>query len=198
MYTCTNKGNFLALLEFRAEAGHFMLAMHFESISSRYTYMYTCTSRLFKINSYMLVDPTSEKCLKKYEKLSTFQSLQMKLHTCTRTSNCEQLFIVLQFVDTEKNVREEFVGFIECNSRVTREALGDNIVESLASNWQLNMQKLCGQAYDGAGAMAGKTRVVAAHIMASYPKATCMYTHCLSHVLNLCVVWSATIADAEI
>ena len=76
---------------------------------------------------------------------------------------------------------------------MTGEALADDIVENLASNWQLNMQKLCGQAYDGAGAMAGKTRGVAARIMASYPKA--VYTHCSSHVLNLCVVRSANIPD---
>ncbi len=47
------------------------------------------------------------------------------------------------------------------------------------------MTKLCGQAYDGAGAMAGKNRGVAATIMSAYPKA--VYTHCSSHVLNLCI-----------
>ena len=50
-----------------------------------------------------------------------------------------------------------------------------------------------GQAYDGAGAMAGLTKGVAARIRAKYPKAT--YTHCASHRLNLCIVKSCSIRE---
>ena len=42
--------------------------------------------------------------------------------------------------------------------------------------------------YDGAGAMAGSVRGVSSRIVRVYPKA--IYTHCASHVLNLCVVKS--------
>ncbi len=102
----------------------------------------------------------------------------------TDASNREQLSIVLRFVDAELNAREEFLGFAECDSGVTGEALVGTIINSLENKWQLNVQKLCGQAYDGAGAMAGKNRVAARII----PKA--LYTHCSSHVLNLCVAQS--------
>jgi len=57
------------------------------------------------------------------------------------------------------------------------------------------MQKLCGQAYDGAGAMAGARRGVAARILDKYPKAG--FVHCASHVLNLCVLKSASIAEVR-
>ena len=57
------------------------------------------------------------------------------------------------------------------------------------------MENVCGQAYDGAGAMAGRIRGVAAQIMTTYPKA--VYTHCSSHVLNLCVVQSTNIPDVR-
>lgn len=112
----------------------------------------------------------------------------------TDASNCEQLSIVLCFVDNETlNVREEFLGFAECKSGVSGDAIAKNLVDILQNKWQLNLENLCGQAYDGAGAMAGRVRGVAARIMADYPKA--VYTHCSSHVLNLCIVSSAKEAD---
>ena len=46
-----------------------------------------------------------------------------------------------------------------------------------------------GQAYDGAGAMAGKTKEVAAQIIALYPKA--QHTHCAAHCLNLYLINAA-------
>ena len=47
-----------------------------------------------------------------------------------------------------------------------------------------------GQTYDGAGAMAGKTKEVAARITALYPKA--QHTHCAAHHrLNLYAINAA-------
>ena len=123
-------------------------------------------------------------CEKILEEIQEAEYFAVIADEATDTPNCEQLSIVLQFVDTEKNVREKSVEFSECKSGVTGEALADTIAENLASNWQLILQKLCGQAYNRAGAMAGKTRGVAAHIMVSYPKA--VYTHCLSCFETLC------------
>ena len=54
--------------------------------------------------------------------------------------------------------------------------------------WQLEPQLLRGQAYDGAGAMAGKSKGAASRISSQYPKA--VYTHCAAHRLNLCIVKS--------
>ena len=45
-----------------------------------------------------------------------------------------------------------------------------------------------GQAYDGAGNMAGSVNGTAARIVAQYPLAT--YLHCASHCLNLVIVKS--------
>ena len=81
------------------------------------------------------------------------------------------------------NVREEFLGFTECKPGVTGEALADTIVGNPSNKRQLNMQKSCRQAYDEAGAMAGKTRGVVARIMSTYPKA--VYTHCSSQSTNI-------------
>ena len=53
--------------------------------------------------------------------------------------------------------QEKFLGFQECLSGVTGEAIADNILTQL-TNWQLQLQLLRGQAYDGVGAVAGKAR----------------------------------------
>lgn len=57
------------------------------------------------------------------------------------------------------------------------------------------MQMFCGEGYDGAGAMAGKRKGVAAQIVNKYPKA--LYTHCASHVLNPCIVEVTNITDVR-
>ena len=50
-----------------------------------------------------------------------------------------------------------------------------------------------GQAYDGAGAMAGKSKGAASYLITKQPKA--LYTHCASHRLNLCVVKCCSIRE---
>jgi len=112
----------------------------------------------------------------------------------TDSSNQEQLSIVLRFVDSHMDVREEFMGFVECKKGVTGEALASTILDTL-DDWKLDRQNLCGQAHDGAGSMAGVTKGVAARILRQYPKAR--YVHCASHVLNLCIVQSASIPDVR-
>ena len=53
----------------------------------------------------------------------------------------------------------------------------------------LDMKNCRGQCYDGAGAMAGKVRGVAAGIASDYPDAH--YTHCASHQLSDCASLSS-------
>jgi len=74
------------------------------------------------------------------------------------------------------------------------EALADTILQQL-EKWQLHPQHMRGQAYDGAGAMTGKTKGVAARICALYPKA--QHTHCAAHRLNLCVVKCCSIIEVN-
>jgi len=112
----------------------------------------------------------------------------------TDSSNCEQLSVVLRFFDSEMDVREEFMGSVECENVVTGEALAATFLKTI-DDWKLDRQNLFGQAYDGAGSMAGATKGVAARILCQYPKAC--YVHCTSHVLNLCIVQTASIPDVR-
>ena len=59
------------------------------------------------------------------------------------------------------NPQESFFGFSECSSRVSGEAIAENIISNL-HNWQLELENLQEQAYDGAGAMACATKGAAA------------------------------------
>ena len=111
----------------------------------------------------------------------------------TDVANVEQLSISVRFVDGE-TVCEKFLAFLKCEKGVTGEALADTIPQQLVE-WQLHPHLLRGQAYDGAGAMAGKSKGVAARICTKYPKA--LYTHCASHRLNLCVVKCCSIKEVS-
>ena len=58
-----------------------------------------------------------------------------------------------------------------------------------------DMENCRGQAYDGAGAMAGNVKGVSSRISQFYPKA--IYIHCNSHVLNLCIVKGLSIREIQ-
>ena len=81
-------------------------------------------------------------------------------------SNKEQLAICLRFVDQSTLRIERFMVyglcFSECNTGTTGEAIADRILSQLDS-WQLSASQLCGQTYNGAGAMAGKERSSCSH-----------------------------------
>ena len=103
-------------------------------------------------------------------------------------SNKEQLSIALRYVDSDTLLaREDLVGFVECDTGISGCALAAKITSTL-EELGLDLENLRGQAYDGAGNMAGSVRGTAALICAQHPLA--MYIHCSSHCLNLAVVKS--------
>ncbi len=67
-------------------------------------------------------------------------------------ANDEQLSICIRFV-CDGLPCERFFAFHE------GEAIAEDILSKI-TEWQLHPQLLCGQAYDGAGAMAGKSKLL--------------------------------------
>ena len=102
----------------------------------------------------------------------------------TDCANLEQISIVIRFVDSEKQIREEFLGFITVE-RITGEALATALLSWLQAH-DLDVSLCRGQGYDGASNMSASTRGVQARIREASPLA--LYTHCQSHQLNLCIV----------
>jgi hypothetical protein len=80
-------------------------------------------------------------------------------------------------------LREDFLTFVEV-SDLTGKALAETIKTNL-TKVGLDLSNMRGQGYDGAAAMRGQFRGVQAIISEAYPKA--IYTHCMSHSLNLCL-----------
>ena len=110
-------------------------------------------------------------------------------------SNKEQLSLVLRYVDSDTLlVRKDLIGFVECNTGITGRELANKITSSLQA-FGLDLSNLRGQAYDGAGNMAGSVNGTAALISAQYPLA--LYLHCASHCLNLTVVKSLQITSVR-
>ena len=96
----------------------------------------------------------------------------------TDCSNKEQLSLVLWYVNPgDCIIREDLVTFLECDSGITGQALAGKIVGFLRGSG-LDPARLRGQAYDGAGNMAGKTNGVAALISSQYPLALYMHSLC--------------------
>ena len=75
----------------------------------------------------------------------------------TDVSSQEQLSIVLRFVDTNCNIREDFVDFVSVE-RITGEIIVSKLKETLA-RYNLDLQDCRGQGYDGATNMSGASGV---------------------------------------
>ena len=91
--------------------------------------------------------------------------------------------IVLRYVDSNKEINERFVKFVQCEG-VTGEALATNIEDTL-QELSLPLENCRGQGYDGASAMSSQSKGVSGRILKKNPKA--LYVHCSSHRLNLVV-----------
>jgi hypothetical protein len=110
-------------------------------------------------------------------------------------SNKEQLGIVLRYVNPFDNfIREDLVTFVECDTGVTGKAIADNLLNFITSSG-LDPNMLCGQSYDGAGNMAGKTNGAAAIIPSINPLA--LYPPLHFTLFNLAVFASLTIQSVR-
>ena len=96
----------------------------------------------------------------------------------------ENMSMVVRFVDTSRNMREEFVGFHLCEEGTSGEAIKQLILNAI-SDLGLSMDDCRGQSYDGAGNMAGRYVGASTLIQGAFKKA--LYVYCMNHRLNLCV-----------
>ena len=111
----------------------------------------------------------------------------------TDVLNKEQLSLVLRYVHPDTLfIREDLMGFFECDTGISGRQLSDKIIASLEA-YGLDLSILRGQSYDGAGNMAGSVNGTAALISQQSPLA--LYLHCAFHCLNLAVVRSLEITS---
>lgn len=184
-----NHGNFWALLHFRVDAGDTVLGNHLATASRNATYTSgNVQNQLIDI----IGSQIRGKILVRVKNAGWYSVIADEV---TDVSNKELLSIVLRYVNPETAViREDFVGFLECDTGVTGKCLADKILGFLTM-LGLDHKMLRGQGYDGAGSMAGSVNGTAALISAQYPLA--LYFHCASHCLNLAVVKSLQVTNVR-
>ena len=183
-----NPGIFQALLNFRVEAGDKVLANHFANGPRNATYRSkTIQNEIIEVLGTYIQD----KIVAEINEAGAFSLLADE---ASDKNNKEQLPLVLRFVDKERNVREEFVGFYECEDGVTGQAIATLILKAV-QELGLSMDFCKGQCYDGAGNMSGPCNGAAAIVRRQYPKA--IYTHCMAHRLNLSVVSACKIQNVR-
>ena len=178
-YSSPNPGNFQALLNFRVDSGDSKLKQHFETAKKNATYRSkTIQNKLITICG----EQIKQKIISEIKE-SNCPIYSVLGDEATDCSNTEQMPIVLRYVDSNKEINERFIKFVECD-RVTGEALAENIEHTL-EEVGLHLENCRGQGYDGASAMSSQVKGVSGRILTKNPKA--LYFHCSSHRLNLVV-----------
>ncbi|KAF0702443.1 52 kDa repressor of the inhibitor of the protein kinase-like, partial [Aphis craccivora] len=181
-----NDGNFRCLLRFRANNGDIVLKEHLEM--SDLNAMYTSPQIQNEIIT-IFGELIQSEIVKQISKSSFFSVLADET---TDISQIEQFSVCIRYLDEESMiVRENFLAFIPVQD-VTGEGLANTLLETL-KNLGLNLEKMRGQGYDGAATMSGAFNGVQAIVRKKYPKA--LYTHCISHSLNLCLSDASTAQD---
>ena len=178
-----NPGHFLALLKDYASKDEILYQhLHFPKARNA-TYMSSTTQNdIINVIGYDLLLNT---IISEVKEAIFFSVLADEVSS----HNVEHLAMCLRFVDSECNIREEFVAFIKL-SRVRASDIADSILTTLV-NLGLSMSDLRGQGYDGASTMRGAKAGVQAQIRERQPMV--LYTHCAGHSLNLAILSSCSI-----
>ncbi|XP_041364202.1 52 kDa repressor of the inhibitor of the protein kinase-like [Gigantopelta aegis] len=105
------------------------------------------------------------------------------------SSNKEELALCYRFVDTNNNIREEFLSFLNL-SRITAAVIAGTILDFLKMTG-LDATNIRGQGYDGAANMSSDNVGVQRLIKEHSPKS--VYVHCSGHCLDLVIAHSCSL-----
>lgn len=178
----SNMGNFIELVKFRAENDE-VLNTYLKTAPKNALY----TSKTIQNEMIEVIGTAIEnQIIQEIKAAKFFTILADEVTDC---SNLEQVSLVIRFVDAEKNIREEFLGFITVE-RITGEYLATALLSWLKYH-NLDVAFCRGQGYDGASSMSSSKTGVQGRIRSISP--TALYTHCHSHQLNLCIVKACSI-----
>ena len=184
--TASNKGNFWAILNLLASHDK-ELADHLKNAPKNATY----TSKTIQNEIIDIIGSHIRNQILEGMKGKGIYSIIADEVTDT-VSNQEVLALCVRFLDESQNepyIREEFFDFLHLK-RTTGKAIANKIVEVLTEN-NIPVDKMRGQAYDGAAAMSSEKVGCQAQIKSINPLA--LYTHCNSHVLNLSIAHACKI-----
>ena len=185
-FSTENVGNFVEALNFRVRGGDEVLHKHLTSCGENQSYISkTSQNKIIRCNGEVIRDQLINEI-----KESKFYSIIAG--EAKDSSYKEQISLVLRFVDTDHNIREEFIAFMNCKWGLSGAQLAKLLLETL-NDLTLSLEDCRGQGYDGAGAVAGHINGLSAQILNLNKKA--LYSHCYSHRLNLAVCDSISIPE---
>ena len=120
-----NHGNFLALLNFRIEAGDTVLGDHLSTSARNATYISnTVQDQIIHV----LSNQVKQTIIQRVQAAKWYTVIADEV---TDASNKEKLSIVLRYVDSDSLVvRDDLVGFTECDTGT----LGRSLVEKITSS----------------------------------------------------------------
>ena len=166
-------GNFIELLNFGVRRGDKVLEGHLKQHQKNASYTSKTTQNKLITRCETIVAEI---------KKNKFYSI-LADETCDSAMK-EQLSLVIRYVDSSNNVKEDFLRFIHCKEGLSGKDLSSVLITTI-KELKLDIMNCRGQCYDGAGAVAGHINGLSACILRYNSKALC--THCHSHRLNLCV-----------
>ncbi|XP_065642785.1 52 kDa repressor of the inhibitor of the protein kinase-like [Hydra vulgaris] len=170
--TSCNVGNFMEILNYRVRGGDTELENHLKNHKKNASYL----SRTMQNEIiFCCGEIISDKIVSNIKADKFFSILSDE---AIDVSNKPQMSLVLRYVDSGNNIVEVFVKFIHNDNGLDGESLSVNILDTIASIG-LDTTNCRGQGYDGAGAVGGTKKGVAARILKLNNKA--LYTHCFSH-----------------
>ena len=99
-------------------------------------------------------------------------------------SKREQMALVLRFVDKKGFIRERFFGLVYVKNTMSQTLKKE--ISAVLSHYNLSIQNIRGQGYDGASNIRGEWNGLQALFLNDCPYA--YYVHCLAHRLQLTLV----------
>ena len=157
------RGNFQALLEFHIDSGDVKLKEHLENAPRNATY---CSKTIQNEIIETVGNYISSKIIAEVKQTRMFSIMADE---AADISNKENLSLVLRYVDSSKNIPDQFVGFRLCGEETTGNAIKELIINSVR-DLGLTMDNCRGQSYDGAGNMAGRYVGASTLIQNQFPK----------------------------
>lgn len=185
-YSTGQVGNFVDILNYGVRRGDKVLEEHLKTCGKNQTYISkTSQNKIIKCCGQII----SEHIIHDVKKSKFYSILADE---ASDSSHREQMSLVLRFVDSKMDIREEFIAFLHCKWGLSGAQLSKLILDYL-HELTLSISDCRGQGYDGAGSVAGHINGLSAHILKLNPKA--LYTHCFSHRLNLSICDSLSITE---
>jgi hypothetical protein len=133
----------------------------------------------------MLRNAVSDKILQQIRAAKYYSIL---IDETSDISRLEQVSICIRYVDDKFEIKEDFIGFYETTNTKSETLL--SIIKDVLIRYQLDLNDMRGQCYDGANNMKGEISGLQTRIRELNPSA--LFVHCTAHRLNLAVQDSLT------